>query len=99
MSDDNKEKSFRKDVGYNDDTNNYRIEGELMVTITLNEYRKLVSIAAKQSFSNDLDNATKGKAKAEQEANSFRQVNEKLQETIERYKKSFGSLPELDVEA
>ena len=41
------EVTFNKNVSnYSDDVNNYKIDGELTVTITLNEYRDLVAFRA-----------------------------------------------------
>lgn len=65
-----------KNGGYKtSDVNNYVAPAELTVTITLNEYRELVSTAANTSAK--VDEANKDKYKREDE---IKKLNEKLNE-------------------
>jgi hypothetical protein len=77
MSDNEHEITFTKNTGYSDSHNNYVLPKEITVTITLNEYRKLVEENSKADY--------KLNALREEKNN---EIN-KLKEEIERLKKKF----------
>lgn len=77
MSDNEHEITFTKNTGYSDSNNNYILPKEITVTITLNEYRKLVEENSKADY--------KLNALREEKNN---EIN-KLKEEIERLKKKF----------
>ena len=61
---------------YNKDENNFVIPTELTVTITLNEYRALVSQNATRQ--KDIDDANKNKYEREAEIKSLKEENARL---------------------
>ena len=61
---------------YNKDENNFVIPTELTVTITLNEYRALVSQNATRQ--KDIDDANKNKYEREVEIKSLKEENARL---------------------
>lgn len=70
--------SFTKDVErYNDSTDNYQIPNELMVTITLNEYRRLLTAEANARAKDAEANKYNREAK-------IRELEEKLKSAEER---------------
>lgn len=77
MSDNEHEITFTKNTGYSDKGDNYILPKEITVTITLNEYRKLVEENARASY--------KLNALLDEKRNEIC----KLKEEIERLKKKF----------
>lgn len=70
--------SFTKDVErYNDSTDNYQIPNEIMVTITLNEYRRLLTAEANARAKDAEANKYNREAK-------IRELEEKLKSAEER---------------
>ena len=66
------ERRYSVDAGLN----NFRAENELMVTITLSEYRDLISEVANKK--KDVDAANEGKYQREREIENVKAANEKL---------------------
>lgn len=77
MSDNEHEITFTKNTGYSDNVNNYILPKEITVTITLNEYRKLVEENARANY------------KLNAVINEKSDEITKLKEEIERLKKKF----------
>ena len=74
------EESFEKKVGYGNNANDFRGESEIMVSITLHEYRELVEKNAKHA-----EELRKAEAKYFEEykkANALREKLDKLLETV-----------------
>lgn len=70
----------KKMDGYGSDLNNFVGEKELLVTITLNEYRELVSEVAKKK--KDIDEIRDAKWKAEAENKNLKKEVEELRMKI-----------------
>lgn len=71
-------------------TNNFVVENELTVTITLNEYRKLVESNATKK--NDIDKANNDKYNREQTIQQVEAENRKLKEEMHDLRKTIDSL-------
>jgi hypothetical protein len=66
------QETFEKNIsGWNNTVNDFRGENEIMVTITLNEYRKLVTISA--TAEQKIEDANADKYKREQEIKALRE--------------------------
>ena len=75
---------------YSDTTNNYVIENELTVEITLNEYRELVKkVATKES---DIDKANADKYEREKKIMSLQSENDALKAENYELKKRIDEL-------
>lgn len=74
--------------------NDFKLEKELIVEITLNEYRKLVKEMATKQY--DIDKANKDKYSREKQINELKEENQKLKDKLLRYSSTFGKLPELE---
>ena len=61
---------------YNAESNNFRIDEELMITITLNEYRELVTVKATKDLL--VKQAESDRYAREAENKSLKEQNEKL---------------------
>ena len=61
---------------YNAESNNFRIDEELMITITLNEYRELVTVKATKDLL--VKQAESDRYTREAENKSLKEQNEKL---------------------
>jgi hypothetical protein len=61
---------------YNTESNNFRIDEELMITITLNEYRELVTVKATKDLL--VKQAESDRYTREAENKSLKEQNEKL---------------------
>lgn len=74
----------------NDD--NFAAEGELMVTITLNEYRTLVANDANKKYR--IDEAEKNKYERDAENRRLKEENEKLRNEIYRLREQLNDKDE-----
>lgn len=78
--------------GYNVNGNDFSIEGELMVTITLNEYRNLISeVATKKK---DIDKANSDRYTRETEIKTVRAENDALKAELYTLKNEIDALRE-----
>lgn len=73
---------WEKVEGYHDSANNYIAENEVTVTITLNEYRKLVQEVATKNHDIDMANSATYEAK--------RQLEKFKNQYFEELKKEYG---------
>ena len=76
---------FKKDVDYSDNRNNYVIDGEITVTITLAEYRELVSVKA--TTDKLVKDAEKDRYERNTENATLKQENAKLKFEMYKLKK------------
>lgn len=76
---------FKKETGYNVNENNFAGESEIMVTITLNEYRELVSHKATRD--KDVKGAETEARDARIRANTLEEENTGLKTEIYELKK------------
>ena len=76
---------FKKDVDYSDNRNNYVIDGEITVTITLAEYRELVSVKA--TTDKLVKDAEKDRYERNTENATLKQENAKLKYEMYELKK------------
>ena len=76
---------FKKDVDYSDNRNNYVIDGEITVTITLAEYRELVSVKA--TTDKLVKDAEKDRYERNTENATLKQENAKLKSEMYELKK------------
>ena len=79
------------------DLQNFKAEGELMVTITLAEYRNLVSEVANKK--KDIDTANEGKYQREVEIKTVKEANDKLKSENYDLKREVDDLKKLLEEA
>ncbi len=77
---------------YNVNGNNFSIEGELMVTITLNEYRNLISEIATKKM--DIDSANRDRFTRENEIKTVRAENDALKAELYTLKNEIDALRE-----
>lgn len=81
------EVKYKKETEYRDSEDNYVLDGEITITITLNEYRKLVEFHA----------AGESKiAAAEKDKRSRNEENEKLKKEVSRLKSELYELTKKD---
>lgn len=87
------EQVFKKVTEYSDEKNNYIGEGEITVTITLSEYRELVSIkAVNDKLVND---ANKDKYSRESENQRLKKENDELKSELYELQKKSGVLEDV----
>ena len=77
--------NFKKETEYSDNANNYVIEGEITVTITLSEYRELVAIKA--TTDKLVKDAEKDKYERNQENTKLKAENAALKAEMYELKK------------
>ncbi len=84
------EQTFKKNTEYCDEKNNYIGDGEITVTITLSEYRELVSVKAM----NDklIDEANKDRYSRESENQRLKKENDELKAELYEIQKKSGVL-------
>lgn len=84
------EVKYKKETEYKDSENNYVLDGEITVTITLNEYRELVAFRA--AGENKIENAEKDKWERNNENENLKKEVARLKnELYELTKESFDS--------
>ena len=87
------EQVFKKVTEYSDEKNNYFGGGEITVTITLSEYRELVSIkAVNDKLVND---ANKDKYSRESENQRLKKENDELKSELYELQKKSGVLEDV----
>lgn len=79
-----------KKLDYNYDSKDFSIEGELTVTITLHEYRELVS--AKATAKADIEKAEDGKWVRDNENVTLKEENAKLKAELYELQKKMSML-------
>ena len=76
---------FKKEVTYRQNDNDFVIDGEITLKITLNEYRKLVSDQA--TMQSQIEQANRGKYERETENKKLREENATLKSEMYELKK------------
>lgn len=80
------------DSYYECELKDFKAENELMVTITLNEYRKLIEKNA--TTENRISEAEKDKYRRNEENEKFKKENKELEMKLFEYRKLYGELEE-----
>lgn len=87
---------FGKEVDYSEDKNNFTIENELTVKITLNEYRELVSVKATKDML--VKKAEEDKYSRENENKSLKEENAALKAELYELQKRLSAEPSMEEE-
>ena len=72
------------------DLKDFQAEDELLVEITLNEYRRLIKETAVKDY--EIEQANRNKYTREDENKKLKQENQKLERQLFEYKKQYGEL-------
>lgn len=86
------EHTFDKTVGYNDSVNNYAVPEEIVVTITLNEYRQLVANNATRQL--QIDKAESDKYERNRKCEKLEAENKELKAELYALKKALDEKTE-----
>lgn len=84
------EQTFKKNTEYGDEKNNYIGDGEITITITLSEYRELVSVKAVKDKL--VDDANKDKYNMQFENQRLKKENDELKAELYELQKKSGEL-------
>lgn len=87
---------FGKEVDYGEDRNNFKIENELVVEITLNEYRELVSVKATKDML--VRKAEEDKYSRESENRTLKEENAALKAELYELQKKLSIEPRMEEE-
>lgn len=85
---------IEKKLDYNFESKDFSIDGELTVTITLHEYRELVS--AKATAQSDIRKAEEGKYEREDQNRRLKEENAQLKAELYELQKKMGMMQNVE---